>query len=590
MRLFKASLAFFMFLLLFFYGMFFYRTRLGEDLERKGLDILFLLRGPLNKTPPIVIVSIDDSSFDQLKLQWPWPRSLHALLVDILTEEGASVIGFDVLFFDPSNPADDGAFKEAIRRSGRVVLAGDVEKVKEKGFGRITIHKPLKMFRKVARAWGLTSVFPDSDNVIREGYVTWNGYHSFDYVVAKLYAESKGRRLKEPPGDFFFINYVGPPRSIPTVSYYQALNPDKFLPKGLFKGKIVLVGRAPGGALALFGEGVDTFFSPYSRFSTERMPGVEIHANAVKTIIDGDYIKRVRNERLWFVWLFFGALSAALVFARPIFVILIALLLGAASTYTSLHFFYSNLWLPLSSLLGSSLLMLIGSISSGYAITFSERRFIKKAFSMYLPPSVVREILKDPSQIALKGELKEATVLFTDLAGFTSISEKMNPEELVSVLNRYFDRATRIVVDEGGIVDKYIGDAVMAVWGVPLPQEDHALRAVRAGIKMVKAIEELSEELVKEGYPPLRIRVGIASGLVVAGNIGSTLQYNYTVIGDTVNLASRLESMNKETKTSILFSESTASGLDGSIPIEEVGFVKVRGKEKPVKVYTVPGV
>jgi adenylate cyclase len=218
-----------------------------------------------------------------------------------------------------------------------------------------------------------------------------------------------------------------------------------------------------------------------------------------------------------------------------------------------------------------------------------ERRKIGRAFSHYVSPSLVNEILKEPKKLVLGGEEKRLTILFSDMRGFTTLSENLKPQVLVKLINDYLTPMTDIVLKNGGTIDKYMGDAIMAFWGAPLWQEDHQVRACRTALEMIKKIDELQVEWQKSGIPRLEIGVGISTGRVTVGNMGSSARFDYTVIGDAVNLGYRLEDLNKEYGTTIIVPKYTYEDVKGEFYLRQLDWIKVKGKNIPIKIYELMG-
>ncbi len=212
---------------------------------------------------------------------------------------------------------------------------------------------------------------------------------------------------------------------------------------------------------------------------------------------------------------------------------------------------------------------------------------MKNLFSKYVSKDVLNEILSDPSKVALGGEEKEVTVFFSDIRGFTTISEKTTPKELVRILNTYFTAMTKEVLDNGGVLDKYIGDAIMAFWGAPIADPDQAENALKASLSMLEQLKELNKELRALGDPEIHIGIGLYTGPAIVGNVGSDLRFDYTVMGDTVNVASRLEGLNKEYKTEIIIGETTKNKIKGNYVFRALGSVAVKGRKEPLNIYTI---
>ncbi|MBU1696903.1 MAG: CHASE2 domain-containing protein, partial [Proteobacteria bacterium] len=380
----------------------------------------------------------------------------------------------------------------------------------------------------------------------------------------------------------FLIDFEPDISRIPVISYYQVLN--NYASEESFKDKIVFVGL--GSDIKVDAQGaVDAFPTPFFRFKKEMMYGVVVHANALITLLNGCRLQIIDTPIL--LLLFFPlSLLPFLVRKRP----MILTLIGGGSIIT-LGIFSMALFnikgmiidiMPAVFALSSNTLFLG---LNEFRKSHKERKFIKQAFSNYVSSDIVKLIIDNPSALALGGEKKEITVMFVDINGFTTVSEALEPEQLVSVLNNYFSGITNVVLENKGTLDKYIGDAVMAFFGAPIHFDDHAQKACATAItlnsKLNNPENESNPELVFKG-----ITLGINSGQMVVGNIGSEERFDYTVIGDAVNLASRVEALNKVYKTNIIIGENTKKQLDSnSFLTRELDFVKVKGKHQAISIY-----
>ncbi|MFN3533926.1 MAG: CHASE2 domain-containing protein [Desulfatiglandales bacterium] len=376
------------------------------------------------------------------------------------------------------------------------------------------------------------------------------------------------------------INYLGPERTFRHYSISDILKGK--IEKGEFKEKIVLVGATAIGIYDMR----NTPFSPV-------YPGLEIHATLVDNIITGQFLSRPK----WGMLLDFGViviLSALIGVFVPRVGAIKALIFSSMAILTSLAFncwlfwqkgFWVNITYPM--LDGISVYIVLTVYK--YITEEREKKKIRSAFSYYVAPAVVNEMLKNPEKLRLGGDKKELTVLFSDIRGFTSISEKMDPEDLVRLLNEYLTAMTNIVFKHGGTLDKYMGDAVMAIYGAPLEQEDHALRACETALEMLEELERLNEKWKRQGRQRLSIGIGINTGDMMVGNMGSEQRFDYTVMGDAVNLGSRLEGANKTYMTNILISETTYEKVKDQFICLEVDSVRVKGKALPVKIFTILG-
>ncbi len=558
---------------------------IGELVELKGYDLLHFFRRYASPPAEIVIVAIDEPSFAELRLQWPWPRSLHGKLIDSLKEAGASVIAFDVVFAEPSLSGEDRALADAMKRAGNVVLASDVEVIADRKYAQEMGIEPLTLFREQALT-GIVTVPMDRDNVVRRFYPVKGDERLFAEQVA--FARTKTVR-RVPEGAIIW--YAGPSRTFETVSYYQALEPSRYLPANSLRGKIIIVGKAVRSGSEPERSSPDIFATPFL-FSGQRglMYGAEIQANMVGDLLGGRFVTRPGKFKTGFLFFLMGILGSLIQIRwRPVRSGLFTLLCLAgylALAYHSLE--RMNLWIP--ALPVALPLLLPYGIWGAEAYVRSEkrRREIKAAFSHYLSPSVLESVLSHPEDLKLGGKRVEATVLFSDIAGFTEIAEKMPPEDVAGLLNRYMGEMTAIILQHKGTLDKFIGDAIMAFWGAPADDADHALNACRAALAMQERLESLRKELKADGLPGIDVRIGIHSGMVIAGNMGSPGLFDYTVVGDTVNLASRLEGANKQFGTRILISDSVYKKVKAEA--RPLGRIGVKGKTEEVEVYELRGV
>ncbi|MBU0574772.1 MAG: adenylate/guanylate cyclase domain-containing protein, partial [Proteobacteria bacterium] len=264
-------------------------------------------------------------------------------------------------------------------------------------------------------------------------------------------------------------------------------------------------------------------------------------------------------------------------------------LIGAFIAANTALFVRYSVWMNLIYPVLTMMTIYLGITVYRYVTEEREKKKIRGAFQYYLTASVINEILKDPSKLKLGGDKKQLSVMFSDIRGFTGISEKLTPEELVRLLNEYLTAMTDVVFKYDGLLDKYIGDAIMAVFGAPLDQPDHALRACRTALEMMSELKRLREKWAAEGRPDVNIGVGVNTGDMVVGNMGSEMRFDYTVIGDSVNLASRLEGTNKEYGTNIIISEFTYESIRNELFCRELDAVRVKGKKLPVRIYELLG-
>ncbi len=320
------------------------------------------------------------------------------------------------------------------------------------------------------------------------------------------------------------------------------------------------------------------------------MSGVEVQGNIIYTLLHQNWGREIpQSLRLGF-YLIVLLLTYPLFRLSPLaglsVLVSLIVLLGGICLFL---FCQVNLWIPPVLLSGALSLVYVGNVLSHYLIEVREKRWLRHAFGRYVSPHVVESIIRNPEHCRLGGELTEVTVLFADLFQFTAISEEMAPEDLIGILNEYFAPLTQIILSHQGTLDKYIGDAIMAFWGAPVSTPDHALKACSAALKMQEEMRVLQSDWQARNLPAFRARVGLHSGPVVAGNVGSRERFNYTVMGDTVNLASRLEGINKHYGTEILMSESTYRQVADRFLVRELDTVQAKGRVQPVIIYELLG-
>lgn len=551
-----------------------------EGVERWAYNIQFQLRGPVQPLTPVIIVSIDEDSFDELNLQWPWPRALHGRFLDIISAGKPAAIGFDIVFPEPSarGAEDDKALADAVGRAGNVVLGAAFTEVKGQYAVKEDLNAPIAIIRERAAAYGFVNPNLEEDAFVRSASIArhFQGKEvsSFDLQLYRLGVKAGLRAAALPDRPHVLINYRGGPQTFLTVPYYQVLNGE--IAPDLFAGAVVLVGST---SPILH----DVFPTPFATHG--EMPGVEIHANVIETLVQGIPLTR---GAAWVgaALTIMGGLFAVWMADRLRPLPAIGLILATATAYTATTcalFVWARLWMDVAAV--PSVLVL------GYGVTvvenFIKEQREKRRLSRYFSPAVVEDIVSKKEDVNLGSARRRMTILFSDIRGFTSISEKMSPEEVVGFLREYLTVMTDAVFQNGGTVDKYIGDAIMALYNVPFDQPDHAARAVKTALAFQERVKPLSDKFKAKYGLELKCGVGVHTGDAVVGTIGSEQRLEYTAIGDTINLGSRLESITKEYHVSIVISESTYEEVKGQFTTRYLGEVKVKGKEIPVKIYAV---
>jgi len=557
-----------------------------EGLEREGLDLLFLLRGTQAPPAQVCVVALDEDTYQELGADPgnPLPRSFHARLIHTLKAAGARAVAFDILFEKPRDPGEDEALTAALAESGFVVLGSTVNQVEDPRFNQAQIDEPYEGFARAAAAVADVNLPTDRDGVIRSAWLVHQDRKTLALAATEIatghgFAGDLSQRL---------IDYYGPARTLRTVSFYQALDPEHFLPPGFFKDKIVFVGLSQASAAGMAAK--DAFLTPFRGASGQLTYGVEIHATLAANLLEGrrlDLLPPVAEGAL----LLLLPLAASLAFMtlRPLWGGLAFLVLEALPWVAGYAAFtQGRLWIPVVIPSAFQLpLAYILSLVWYYLTTVRERERIKRAFSFYLSPEMIRRISADPESLNLGGEEIVATALFTDIKGFTPLAEGLSAPETASLLNHYFSDVTEHIFEAGGTLIKYIGDAVFAIWGAPLRMEDHATQACRAALAMAR----LQKSPGEEAGPAARLitRIGVHTGEMLVGNLGSSQRFDYTAIGDAVNLASRLEGLNKPFGTLALVSGDTLARTDGRFAVRELGRARVVGRNIPVEVFELLG-
>jgi adenylate cyclase len=552
-----------------------YAGGLLQGLELGSVDTRFSVRGDQESPPQVAVVGIDDDTFSELDLQWPFPRRLHAKLIDRLVEDGAKVIAYDVQFTEQTVPREDSELIEAVGHAGNVVLA--TSEVSPQG--KHAIFGGNAVLRRIGARAGNTLYIPDSDGTVRRFPYALQNLESFAVAAAEV---AKGEFVEDEGFDTeggAWIDYAGPPKTVPTYSFvdvlYNRIDPD------LLKNKVVVVG-ATSPVLQ------DVKPTPYGG---ELMPGAEVQANAIATVLDGIPLRSAPgwlNVLLIVLLAAIGPLTGY--FMRPVMAFIVAL--GSALIFVSICQLAFNSGLIIAVVIPLLALVVgaVGTLAVHYLLAAFERQRVRFTFSRFVPEDVVDQVLSEgEGELELGGVRRESTVLFSDLRGFTSYSESREPAEVVEVLNVYLGEMTDAIMDHGGTLVSYIGDGIMAVFGAPLEQPDHADRAIAAAQEMLDVrLPAFCRWMQSSGHGEgFQMGIGLNSGEVMSGQVGSERRREYTTIGDTTNTASRLEGMTKGTEHSVFIADSTRQARMSSDPeLISVGELEVRGREMPLQVWS----
>ncbi len=574
-------------------GLVAYQLPWGNPLENASYDLLFLPR-PVVMPTEAAVVFLDEDSHRELdqKFNLPWDRSLHARLVDRLTAAGARAVVFDIVFSDPGPvPAADEQFAAAIKASGRVVLAADVvptaygiESVAAK-----SLTPPLELLSTNASAIGSAEMSPDSDLVPRRHLpgTPDDLASSLSWAAAELVKAPVTAR----PDDRFrsrWVNFYGPPATIPNLSYHRALSADaKEL--ALFRDRVVFVGARMLTKFA--GERKDEYRTPYSSWTPQQpfMSGVEIQATMFLNLVRGDWLERRPPATERVVLLVLGLLlgfGLSRISSGWAVTAAVASAIGVALVAYAL-FDRNRLWFPWTIVAAVQIpIALTWSLAFNSVRLYFENRLLGVTLSQHLSPGRVRQLLKARDLLHPGAEKLELTIMFTDIADFSTISEYMDSDELARLMNDYFEAAIACVHETDGFLVKLIGDALFVIWNSPIPQPDHRERAVRAGLLLQERLISFAR---RDDQVALRTRIGIHTGVANVGNFGSTTRFDYTAIGENINLASRMEGLNKHLGTGVLLTGETAGPLDGQMDLRFLGHFRLKGFHKSVAVHELLG-
>ena len=603
----------------------FFQIDFFQTIDDKLQDAKFRLREKVLPSKDVVLVEIDGRSIDKIG-RWPWKRSVLAKLILKLKELGARTIALDMVFSEQSNEKDDKELAEAIKKAQNVVLGfffrkdlkreeqeialtnlpdysienleilEEIKDIPIKNFPTAETNIPIISLSGVGK--GFFSVFPDKDGILRRIQLTagFDGYlmpslslaavshflgEDISLVMDRFGIVSLNigkRKIPVQNSGSMLINFYGKGHSINHVSAIDVL--EGKVSTFSIHNKLVFVGVTEKAVGDFVPTPTDANF-----------PGTEVHCTVASNILQNFYLRR--DSTVY-------CIDLITILAVPIVITILSII--SRNTFISLVgfilcgivYFYVNYILfahynirvatiyPLSEFILSFILL---EVYRNFIIE-QRTRYLKKAFSSYISKELVNQLLKCPEKLKLGGEKKIITILFLDIRDFTSISEKLSPEDLVSLLNNFFGPITDVILKNKGMLDKYIGDAIMALFNVPVDLENHAEAAVKSAVEILDRVDELNEKFSEIGLPVLKIGIGINTGEAVVGNLGTRERFDYTAIGDSVNLASRLEGLNKYYNSSVLLSEFTYKMLpEERFKIRFIGEVVVKGKNRPVKVY-----
>ena len=554
-------------------------------IDLRSFDYLSTLFAPPLPEDGPVIVAIDEPAFAELGLQWPWPREVHARLIKALRAAGAKAVGLDIIFAEPTNTTSDGALAAALGPD--VTVAADETFIETPQADQLLRTEPLPEFLATGARNGLSTVSLDADGTLRRLPVYQDGF-------ARELLRAANVPVASAPGGTLLQTY-GPARTYPTVSYYQALDPAAFLPSGFLSGRIVIVGLSLQASPTPDQGGPDAYATSWTLRSARLTSGAEIQATILDNLRKGHLIAPASATALAAAIAAVAFLGGLAVYPGTTFRTVLTGIAGvtiiAAASFLLLR--YGRVYLAPAGPSLAFLLVLGTQAARDFSAERRLRRSITRAFSQYLSPILVERLAREPKLLSIGGEKRVLTVLFCDLHGFTTIAEAMkdDPQRLTVLVNRVMNPLSQAILEAGGTIDKYIGDAIMAFWNAPLDDPDHAEHAVEAALAMLKALDRLNTELrsdpafAGEYLPEIRIGIGINTGACVVGNMGSDRRFDYTALGDAVNLASRLEGLTRTYGVPVILGETTAQLVKGRVGLKAVDTVTVKGRMEAVGIY-----
>jgi adenylate cyclase len=592
---------------------------------------------PTAPSEHVVVITIDDESIRRMEPllgRWPWPRLVHASVIDYLAAAGAKVIGYDIGFFERdirkfmvgdaewTGEESDAALVDSTRKAGNVVHIAEASRAElldpsraiavnlsapalngsSPDIGcaesRPTLTPPFPALAEASRAIGHSFFVLDSNGALRRTspivQVEQRTVPSFALATTMAAGGTPtfAVGLDRGSGCSMMIPWRGPAEnrtgqpSFTSYSFYDVFYSQQQILEGqqpgidpvLFKNRIVIIGATAEGLK-------DVFTTP---FPTSRISGPEVHANLVDAFLSN---RVVAHAPAWVtvmtVLIAVAVVGVAGAYLNAWLTGAVALAFTMLFAWQAVDLFARGVWIDVTTTMLALVLAYVGDLAWKYFVEGREKRQVKKLFSRYVSKDVYDQLVANPSLAALGGARRHMTVLFSDIRGFTTMSEKGTPEDVVAQLNELFTRMVAVVFKHRGTVDKFVGDMIMALYGAPLDDEDHAEHAVQTAIAMIATLHEMNQQWARQGRPQLGIGIGINTGDMIAGNVGSESIMSYTVIGDAVNLGARLESLNKDYGTRIIISQATRERLKGRYDIQPLGDVIVKGKSLPVAIFEV---
>ncbi|KAB0665360.1 adenylate/guanylate cyclase domain-containing protein [Oryzomonas japonica] len=588
-------------------------TPLFSSFELKSYDLLSRLLNPERGGADIVIVQVDQPSLDALAAEgvtWPWPRQVYAPVFERLAQ--ADAVFVDILFTEPSSygEEDDQLLAAAVARAGNVILPvfatanrRENDAAGQAFLDRMTVNgvpapapalpsaiTPIAPLARGAHGGGNVMIKPDRDGVYRRLPLLFQAagrtlpHFVLGHLLERRVVSVREGRLVRGAAPLPLDGGALLPRFPRGTQPYRAVSIQELIrddgrsayPASWFKGKKVFLGLTAAGLYDLKPTAVSAVTS-----------GVQVHAATLDALLHGAFLQRVPDALSIVFMAAIAAATCAFILTHTSIAANLALLAGLllASLGVPALLFSQGVYLPLLPPLVALAVAFAAASTYSYATEGRERRFVRRAFSQYMDETVVAHLLKHPDLIKPGGQRRRVTVFFADIAGFTTIAEQFPPEETALMLHDVLNAVSEEVIGHEGVIDKYIGDCVMAFWGAPLARPDAERNACRAALAAQTALERVNASFKNRGLGTISLRIGLHTGDAIVGNLGSDRLFDYTVVGDTVNLASRLESANKFFATRIMLSEATLREAGDGFLARELGLIAVKGKELPVRIH-----
>ncbi|KJR40439.1 adenylate/guanylate cyclase with Chase sensor [Candidatus Magnetoovum chiemensis] len=569
-----------------------------NTVDAKIMESFFILRGPIEKpSPEIIIISIGDKDIETFG-KWQWPRTYHAAILEVLQEYDVKAVGYDVLFLDnyKEDPEGDIYFAKTVEEMNNVVIpiTIDASGVKRFPYNELKQAVPNNIgFVNLSSSYGklINSVDIIKDDAILFSLKVLMNYLGADNSSLSIY-DNKGHinisntnsiDIPLNKENQAVLNYAGPSNVWQWYSLSSIINSYRQIQLGrepdidlnVFRGKIALIG------VTWVGSG-DIWKQPFGLSY-----GVELHANFINSVLQNNVIKNIAPvvNKTFLVFIVI-MLSSALMFLRPRFSLALSIVLSTALLSTSYYLFaHKFIWLNVMRHIVAVFFSSILAYFIKYISEERQRHFIRETFGRYVSENVAKEVLESPGGLALGGKKEKVTIIMTDLRGFTSLSERTAPETVMSILNNYFGFMTDIIIKYEGTIDEFIGDAILVIFGAPLYIEDHAARAVACAIEMQNAMKSVNQWNRDRGFPDIQMGIGINTGSVIVGNIGSTKRTKFCAVGKHVNLTARVESFTVGGQ--ILISENVMEEILPIVKTNSQFEVKAKGIDRPISIYSV---